>query len=49
MSDNEELHLVFGTGPVGLSVMDALIQGGRGGSGWSTVAVGQECPRAWWW
>jgi nucleoside-diphosphate-sugar epimerase len=26
MSDNEELHVVFGTGPVGMSVMDALVQ-----------------------
>jgi len=29
MTDNVELHVVFGTGPVGTSVMDALIQ--RGG------------------
>jgi len=29
MSDNEELHVVFGTGPVGLAVMDALVQRGR--------------------
>jgi nucleoside-diphosphate-sugar epimerase len=28
MSDNVELHVIFGTGPVGLSVMDALVQGG---------------------
>jgi nucleoside-diphosphate-sugar epimerase len=28
MSDNEELHVVFGTGPVGLAVMDELV--GRG-------------------
>jgi nucleoside-diphosphate-sugar epimerase len=30
MSDNGELHVVYGTGPVGMSVMDALIKrGGR--------------------
>jgi nucleoside-diphosphate-sugar epimerase len=29
MSDNGELHVVFGTGPVGLSVMDALVKRGR--------------------
>src|SRR5215207_10686265 len=28
MTDNEELHVVFGTGAVGMSVMDALV--GRG-------------------
>jgi uncharacterized protein YbjT (DUF2867 family) len=29
MSDNGELHVVFGTGPVGMSVMDALVQRGK--------------------
>jgi nucleoside-diphosphate-sugar epimerase len=29
MTDNGELHVVFGTGPVGKSVMDALVQRGR--------------------
>jgi nucleoside-diphosphate-sugar epimerase len=29
MTDNGELHTVFGTGPVGMSVMDALIRRGR--------------------
>jgi nucleoside-diphosphate-sugar epimerase len=29
MSANEELHVVFGTGPVGRSVMDALVKRGR--------------------
>jgi nucleoside-diphosphate-sugar epimerase len=29
MTDNEELHVVFGTGAVGMSVMDALVQRGR--------------------
>jgi nucleoside-diphosphate-sugar epimerase len=29
MTDNEELHVVFGTGAVGMSVMDELIQRGR--------------------
>src|SRR5918997_2723460 len=29
MTDNEELHVVFGTGPVGTSVMEALIRRGR--------------------
>src|ERR671918_2272543 len=29
MTDNEELHVVFGTGPVGTSVMEALMQRGR--------------------
>jgi nucleoside-diphosphate-sugar epimerase len=29
MTDNGELHVVFGTGPVGLAVMDALNQRGR--------------------
>ena len=29
MSDNEELHLVFGTGPVGLAVMDELVGKGK--------------------
>lgn len=28
MSDNEELHVVFGTGPVGMSVMDELVKRG---------------------
>ena len=26
MTDNEELHVVFGTGAVGMSVMDELVQ-----------------------
>jgi uncharacterized protein YbjT (DUF2867 family) len=26
--DREELHVVFGTGPVGLSVMDELVKSG---------------------
>jgi nucleoside-diphosphate-sugar epimerase len=30
MSENGELHVVFGTGPVGMSVMDALVLRGRG-------------------
>jgi uncharacterized protein YbjT (DUF2867 family) len=29
MTDNEELHIVFGTGAVGMSVMDELVQRGR--------------------
>jgi nucleoside-diphosphate-sugar epimerase len=29
MSDNEGLHVVYGTGPVGMSVMDALVRRGR--------------------
>jgi uncharacterized protein YbjT (DUF2867 family) len=29
MSDNEGLHVVYGTGPVGISVMDALVHRGR--------------------
>ena len=29
MTDNDELHVVFGTGPVGTSVMEALIRRGR--------------------
>ena len=29
MTDNVELHVVYGTGPVGMAVMDALIQRGR--------------------
>ncbi len=29
MSDNEELHVVFGTGPVGLAVMDELVSKGK--------------------
>ena len=30
MTDNGELHVVFGSGPVGMAVMDALMQkGGR--------------------
>ena len=29
MTDNEELHVVFGTGAMGMSVMDALMQRGR--------------------
>jgi nucleoside-diphosphate-sugar epimerase len=28
MTDNEELHVVFGTGPVGMAVMDVLIRRG---------------------
>jgi len=28
MTDNGELHVVYGTGPVGMSVMDALVQKG---------------------
>src|SRR5215210_8281596 len=29
MTDNAELHVVFGTGAVGMAVMDALVQRGR--------------------
>jgi uncharacterized protein YbjT (DUF2867 family) len=29
LTDNEELHVIFGTGAVGMSVMDALMQRGR--------------------
>jgi nucleoside-diphosphate-sugar epimerase len=29
MTDKEELHVIFGTGAVGMSVMDALVQRGR--------------------
>src|SRR5215208_6369499 len=29
MTDNEELHVIFGTGAVGMSVMDELIRRGR--------------------
>ena len=28
MTDNGELHVIFGTGAVGMPVMDALIKGG---------------------
>src|ERR687897_2535890 len=31
MTDNSELHVVFGTGPVGIFVMEALMQRGRRG------------------
>ena len=29
MSENEGLHVVFGTGPVGLAVMDDLVRKGK--------------------
>jgi nucleoside-diphosphate-sugar epimerase len=29
MTDNEELHVVYGTGAVGMAVMDTLVQSGR--------------------
>ncbi len=29
MTDNGELHVVYGTGPVGMAVMDALVHRGR--------------------
>src|SRR5829696_6208893 len=29
MTDNEELHVIFGTGAVGMSVMDVLVQSGK--------------------
>jgi Zn-dependent alcohol dehydrogenase len=29
MTDNGELHVVFGTGAVGMSVIDELVQRGR--------------------
>ena len=29
MSDNGELHVVFGTGPGGLAVMDELVSKGK--------------------
>src|SRR5215212_7501339 len=29
MTDNEELHVIFGTGAMGMSVMDELIRRGR--------------------
>ena len=29
MSDSEGLHVVFGTGPVGLAVMDELVSEGE--------------------
>ena len=29
MADNGELHVVYGTGPVGMAVMDALVRRGR--------------------
>jgi uncharacterized protein YbjT (DUF2867 family) len=29
MTDNEELHVIFGTGAMGMAVMDALMQSGR--------------------
>jgi hypothetical protein len=29
MTENGELHVVFGTGPVGMSAMEALMQTGR--------------------
>jgi hypothetical protein len=29
MTENGELHVVFGTGPVGMSVMEGLMQTGR--------------------
>jgi nucleoside-diphosphate-sugar epimerase len=29
MTDNDELHVVYGTGAVGMAVMDALVQSGR--------------------
>ncbi len=47
MTDNNQLHVVFGTGPVGLSVMDALVKRGRrvrmvNRSGRATVPEGVE-------
>jgi uncharacterized protein YbjT (DUF2867 family) len=29
MTESHELHVIFGTGPVGMSVMEALMQTGR--------------------
>ena len=29
MTDNDDLHVVYGTGAVGMAVMDALVQNGR--------------------
>ena len=29
MTDNHELHVVFGTGPVGMAVMDELLTKGK--------------------
>ena len=48
MTDNSELHVVFGTGPVGIFVMEALMQRGRCGvrmvnrSGRASVPEGVE-------
>src|SRR5918995_625386 len=48
MTDNSELHVVFGTGPVGIFVMEALMQRGRRGvrmvnrSGRASVPEGVE-------
>jgi nucleoside-diphosphate-sugar epimerase len=44
---NQELHVIFGTGPVGLAVMDELLAGGKpvrlvNRSGWAAVPAGIE-------
>jgi hypothetical protein len=45
VTDNNQLHVVFGTGPVGMAVMYELVSRGHGCE-WSAVAVGRTCPRA---
>ena len=47
MTDNNELHVVFGTGPVGLAVTDELLRRGRrvrmvNRSGRASVPAGVE-------
>src|SRR5919112_1809443 len=43
MTDNEELHVVYGTGPVGMAVMDALVKrSGRSGVTRGVEVVGGD-------
>jgi hypothetical protein len=52
MPDNVELHVGFGTGAVGMSVMDALVQRSPrrvrmvNRSGRATTSIGQASARA---
>jgi hypothetical protein len=43
MTDNGELHVVFGTGAVGMAVMDDLVQRGPRPEA-QVVALGQPAP-----
>ena len=50
MADNNELHVVFGTGPVGMAVADELLRRGRrvrmvNRSGRASVPAGVEVVR----